>query len=204
MSEPLAVQFANTVGSRRSSRPQERLSSYAALIDWGVRAELFGRTEAARLNAEAEARPADARAAWKRAIALRDAVYRIFEGYGEGRGPEAGDLDVLNAALGECAVRRRLRLTPDGLCWIWAEAPEADLDWMLWPIAYSAAEVLTSSSLDRIKACPGEGCGWIFIDQSRNRSRRWCDMQSCGNREKARRHYHRGRTAPETTPPSAS
>ncbi len=204
MSEPLAVQFANTVGSRRSSRPQERISDYPALVEWGVGAELFGRTEAARLLAEAEARPAEAAAASARAKALRDAVYRIFEGVGEGKAPATDDLDVLNAALGECAVRRRLRQTSQGLCWTWAEAPEADLDWMLWPVAYSAAELLTSSSADRVKACPGEGCGWIFVDQSRNRSRRWCDMQSCGNREKARRHYHRGRTAPETTSPPGS
>ena len=204
MSEPLAVQFANTVGSRRSSRPQERLSSYGALVDWAVKAELFGRTEAARLKAEAEARPDEAEAARGRAVVLRDAVYRILENVGEGRTPAAADLDALNSALGECAVRRRLRLTPDGLCWTWAEAPESDLDWMLWPIAYSAAEVLTSSAADRIKSCPGEGCGWIFTDQSRNRSRRWCDMQSCGNREKARRHYHRGKSEAETTSPSAS
>ena len=67
MSEPLAVQFANTVGSRRSSRPLERISDYPALVEWGVGAELFGRTEAARLLAEAEARPAEAAAASARA-----------------------------------------------------------------------------------------------------------------------------------------
>ena len=204
MSEPLAVQFANTVGSRRSERPQERLASYDALIEWGVRAELFGRSEAARLRAEAQARPGDAESARTRALALRDAVYRLLEASGEGRLPAAGDLETLNAALGECAVRRLLRSTPEGLCWTWAEAPDGDLDWMLWPIAYSAAEVLTGSEADRVKACPGEGCGWIFIDQSRNRSRRWCDMQSCGNREKARRHYHRGKAAPETSAPRDS
>ena len=203
MSSPLAVQFANTVGGRRSSRPEERLSSYGALVDWGVKAELFGQTEAARLRAEAESRPGDAHAALARAVALRNAVYSLLEAVGEEKTPDSSDLDVLNAALGECAVRRRLRLTSDGLCWTWAEAPDGDLDWMLWPIAYSAAEVLTGSLAERVKACPGEGCGWIFVDQSRNRSRRWCDMQSCGNREKARRHYHRGKASPETsTPPS--
>ena len=203
MSSPLAIQFANTVGGRRSARPQERLPSYAALVDWGVKAELFGRTEAARLQAEAGSRPADAESAWSRALALRNAVYNLLEAVGEGRAPDAGDLEVLNSALGECAVRRRLRLTPEGLCWTWAEAPDGDLDWMLWPIAYSAAEVLTGSLAERVKACPGDGCGWIFVDQSRNRSRRWCDMQSCGNREKARRHYRRGK-APETSSPPSS
>lgn len=204
MSEPLAVQFANTVGSRRSSRPQERLSGYGALVDWGVKAELFGKSEAARLRTAAEARPADAQAALRRAVALRNALYSVLEATGEGKPPDSTDLDVLNVALGECAVRRRLRLTADGLCWTWAEAPDGDLDWMLWPIAYSAAEVLTGSLAERVKACPGEGCGWIFVDQSRNRSRRWCDMQSCGNREKARRHYHRGKPSTETSSSSTS
>ena len=203
MSDPLAIQFVNTVGSRRGSWREERISDYGALVEWAVGAELYGRTEAERLKREAEERPGEASDAWERALRLREAVYRILEAPSVSRSPDAADLDILNEALGECAVRRRLIAAPDGFCWAWAENPATDLNWMLWPIAYAAAELLTSSTLDRVKACPGDGCGWIFLDQSRNRSRRWCDMQSCGNREKARRHYHRGRTPPETSPSSA-
>ena len=68
---------------------------------------------------------------------------------------------------------------------------ERKLDQMLWPIIRSAAELLTSDKLDRVCECPGENCGWLFIDMSRNRSRRWCDMKDCGNRAKARRHYRK-------------
>lgn len=47
--------------------------------------------------------------------------------------------------------------------------------------------------IDRIKECPYPQCGRLFLDQSKNRSRRWCEMSMCGNRTKARRHYRRGK-----------
>jgi predicted RNA-binding Zn ribbon-like protein len=77
------------------------------------------------------------------------------------------------------------------LAWDWEdEGGSADL--MLWPIARSAADVLTSPrELARVRQCPGAGCGWVFLDETKNRSRRWCDMDVCGNRAKARRHYAR-------------
>ena len=63
---------------------------------------------------------------------------------------------------------------------------------MLWPVAWSAAELLAQGPLERIRECPGQDtCGWLFLDLSKNASRRWCDMRVCGNRAKARRHYER-------------
>ena len=69
--------------------------------------------------------------------------------------------------------------------WSWAE--EEALDCMLWPVVRSAAELLNSDLLSRVRVCPADDCAWLFLDQSRNRSRRWCDMSTCGNRSKARR-----------------
>jgi predicted RNA-binding Zn ribbon-like protein len=62
---------------------------------------------------------------------------------------------------------------------------------MLWPIASSAADLLTSERLKKVRLCEAKTCTWLFLDESRNHSRRWCDMKVCGNREKARRHYQR-------------
>ena len=198
--EPLVVQFVNTVGWRRTEAPRESVPAYLELIDWGVRQGLVGGTEADRLREESESRPAEAMAAYRRAIRLREALFRMFEAHASDGTPDPNDLEILNAALAESAGRRRLEATSEGFRWTWSEAAGTDLDWILWPAAYSAAELLTGEMLGRLKACPGEGCGWIFIDASRNRSRRWCDMQSCGNRAKARRHYHRSRTEADTTP----
>lgn len=186
----LAVDFVNTTSNRTGEAPSERLHSYADLVGWCVHAELFGNAEARRLRRDAEARPADATRALKCARELREAVYRIFLALSHGRGAAEADLAVLNDVLAEGMARRKLQVSDSGLCWTWAA--EADgLDWMLWPLAYSAAELLTSSDVDQLKQCNGPTCDWLFVDESRNHSRRWCDMRDCGNRAKARRHYHR-------------
>lgn len=75
---------------------------------------------------------------------------------------------------------------------------ELDLGLPRWPIVYSAAKLLASSGLDRVRQCAGDDCGWLFLDTSRNHSRRWCDMADCGNRAKARRHYRRTRSEANT------
>lgn len=186
----LAVDFVNTTSNRAGDAPSEHLHSYADLVAWCVRAELFGTTEATRLRTEAERRPADAQRALARALELREAVYRIFLAAAPGHSAAAADVGVLNGVLAQCMARRTLRTAECGMCWTWAgEADE--LDWILWPIAYSAAELLTSSDAALLKQCGGPTCDWLFVDESRNHSRRWCDMRDCGNRAKARRHYHR-------------
>jgi predicted RNA-binding Zn ribbon-like protein len=84
-------------------------------------------------------------------------------------------------------VQRRRRQ----LALAWRDADRTDLDRVLWEAAASAADLLTSPDLARVKTCPGAGCAWLFLDRSRNGTRRWCDMSVCGNRAKARRHYSR-------------
>ena len=66
---------------------------------------------------------------------------------------------------------------------------------VLGPISLSAITILTQGDLSRIKQCQGEKCGWLFFDTSKNKSRRWCEMEICGNRAKQRRHSARARRA---------
>jgi predicted RNA-binding Zn ribbon-like protein len=189
-----ALDFVNTLNDRTTGVPHERLRAYADLLEWCVRVELFGRTESRRLAALAEERPAAAESALVRARALREALFDVFDGEVRGAAPPEESLALLNEVLSEGMARRRLRSSPSckGYCWSWVEAPEG-LDWMLWPIANSAAELLTSSEIDRVKECGQDDCRWLFFDESKNRSRRWCTMEDCGNRAKARRHYRRRR-----------
>ena len=70
-------------------------------------------------------------------------------------------------------------------------AGKIDLDGILWRILWEAADLLTSDRLAQVKLCAGEDCGWLFLDASRNQSRRWCSMSDCGNRAKAKRYYRR-------------
>jgi predicted RNA-binding Zn ribbon-like protein len=190
----LALDFVNTTSRRESEAPKERLHAYGDLITWCARKELFGRTEAERLRAAAAQQPEAAAAVHARAVALREALYRIFSAVAAGREAAPTDMELLNGILREGIGRRQLRPGTNSYCWAWVEAPDG-LDWMLWPIAYSAAELLTSTQIERVKECDAEDCDWLFLDVSRNRSRRWCDMKDCGNRAKARRHYHKRRDA---------
>jgi predicted RNA-binding Zn ribbon-like protein len=189
----LCLDFANTADWHASRFPEEQLTSYAALVTWGRQAGQLAEPEAGALLQAAACRPEEAAATLARAIELREAIYRIFSAVAADDMPAADDLAFLNAALVEFLPRLRLAVVGGGFVWAWS-GPEEALDPMLWPVAWSAARLLTSSELDRVGACDGEGCGWLFWDTSRNRSRRWCDMQTCGNRAKARRHYRRSQS----------
>ncbi|MBL8148058.1 MAG: CGNR zinc finger domain-containing protein [Anaerolineae bacterium] len=130
------------------------------------------------------------------AFELRAAIFAVLSSAASQQPPPAAALATLNEALAE--VQGHLRLTADeaGARWTWVYSP-TDLAQMLGPVVWSAVEVLQSADRADLRVCEGHDCDWVFLDTSRNHSRRWCSMQSCGNRAKARRHYHRGRATPE-------
>jgi predicted RNA-binding Zn ribbon-like protein len=125
-------------------------------------------------------------------LSTREALHRVLVSLMRRRRPPADDLAALNVEL--AAARRRERLVPGaaGLEWEPAE-PGSRLDSVLWPVWRAAAALLTSGDASRLRQCGGEGCGWIFLDHSRNRSRRWCTMEDCGNVAKVRRFRQRRR-----------
>lgn len=133
-------------------------------------------------------------AAFEQAIRFREALYRVFAAIATGQSPGKDDLGAVNGVLAETLGRSRLASVDGGFAWAW-DGEESGLDRPLWAVAYAAAALLTGPQLGRARVCPGAGCGWLFLDTSRNRSRRWCDMGICGNRAKARRHYQRRRAA---------
>lgn len=187
----LCLDFANTVDWHASDRPEELLTSYGEFIAWSQRAGILTGEQAQSLLQQAAERPDEAEAAFKQAIALREAIYGIFAALAHGRSPQESDLSALNAALSEALVHARIALTEAGFDWQWAGDEDA-LDRPLWPIARSAADLLTSDEVQRVGQCADDrGCGWLFLDTSRNHSRRWCSIKDCGNRAKARRYYAR-------------
>lgn len=188
----LCLDFANTVDWRTADNPQERLNGYDDLVAWSRRAGLTPKQTALLLIEEAARRPAAASAVHKKAIDLRESIFRIFSSIAAGRKPDPADITTLNGVLSEAMSRLQVSSSAGGFTWTWKGA-EASLDQMIWPIVRSAAELLTSSELKRLGLCAGEGCGWLFFDTSKNRSRRWCAMEDCGNRAKARRHYKKSR-----------
>lgn len=157
---------------------------------YAVHAGAIDRQTAEGLMAAGRARPAEATEALREAVALREAMYRIFAAVAAGQEPPADDLEHLNRALARALPRRRLKARPGGFDWAWADEDAAVWERPLWPILASAAELLTSDELALVRRCADDECGWLFVDMSRNRSRRWCAMEDCGNRAKARRHYY--------------
>jgi predicted RNA-binding Zn ribbon-like protein len=183
------LDFANTLADRPRCT-KENLAEYGDLLRWGAEAGLLTPDEEERLRRRAARRPGEARETFRRAIELRETVYRIFSGLAAGRPPVGADLTSLNAALARALPNLRVRGAESGGRWAWAGRP-ASLDRPLWPVARSAADLLTSPDTRLVRECGSDRCSWLFLDRSRSGRRRWCDMQTCGNRAKARRHYER-------------
>jgi predicted RNA-binding Zn ribbon-like protein len=189
----LCLDFANSAQWHASESPRECLNSYEELLGWAGQAQLLSQQEVSQLRREAEQRGAEAAYILERAIRLRETIYDIFSAIAHARDPQEADLSALNAVLSETLPRLRLLFTGETYVWEWTASAD-DLDRMLWPVVRSAAELLTSDRLSRVGQCEDDrGCGWLFVDHSRNRSRRWCDMEDCGNRAKAKRYYERQR-----------
>lgn len=187
----LCLDFANTLGDRAAARPrEEELHSYADLVAWGEAAGILTGGEAADYLRLAERHPSNADVAFARAIALREAIYRLFSAIAAVTEPPADDLAAVNAAIAGAMMHARIVSVNGHFHREWAYDGSA-LDGMLRPVAWSAAELLTSDLLHRVRECAGERCSWLFLDSSKNGRRRWCSMETCGNRAKARRHRER-------------
>jgi len=184
----LCLDFCNSVGGKRGVRPREYLNSYQDFVSWSEQAALLDAGRAHELLRRATHRPSTGAAALKRAIRLREAIYRIFLSLGENKKPAEDDIGELNVELGRSLNRLRVSPGKNGFGWEW-NADAIEVDYPLGPIARSAADLLTSGrTLENIRQCQGDNCGWLFLDSSKNHSRCWCDMRDCGNRAKVRRH----------------
>jgi predicted RNA-binding Zn ribbon-like protein len=187
----LPLDFANTAEWHARADPVEKLKTYAHLLAWSTAAGLLSPSEAQVLFEESQRRPEDAKEVLEQAINLREAIYRTFSSLAAGGKPAHQDLAVINDSLADALSRARVEPTGEGYILGWTDE-ERRLGRMLWPILHATAELLTSEDLKRVGECADDrGCGFLFFDSSRNYSRRWCNMESCGNRAKAQRHYVR-------------
>ncbi|WP_051760639.1 CGNR zinc finger domain-containing protein [Herbidospora cretacea] len=170
------LDFANTVNARPVARR-----------DW------LNTPEEARTWADATGHALEEIGDLAPARAFRETVFRAFQPLAHGAEPPQADLDRIVAVFGEGVTRARLdrdfRL-------VWASPRTIEV--LVWEVAASAMELLTHGPLDRLGECPS--CGWLFLDVSKNRRRRWCSMTTCGSRDKSRRYYAGVRPAGSATP----
>jgi len=187
----LCLDLANTVDERGTDHQRELLPRYEDLLDWGVQAGALADAEAASLRNYAARHRAAAFNALRRIARVREALFELFSAVAGRRNIPADAFAVLNRVIREAFGNRCLERQAGRFVWAWRRAEPPDLDRVLWPVVWFAAELLISSDLDRVRQCAGTGCAWLFIDTSKNRTRRWCDMSVCGNRAKARRYQAR-------------
>ena len=186
----LAFDFANTAAGRDEAEPAEHLANADQLAAWAAHAGGVDQATARRLASALAREPAAAWKALREARRLREAIHGLGSALARREAPGRADLatvrDVARGAMAEA------ELTADGEGYAFDfSGASAELA-LLGPIAWSALDLLRQGNFDRIKQCPAPGCGWLFLDRSKNNSRRWCDMATCGNRSKAKRHRERG------------
>lgn len=193
----LCLDFANTLYGHRGTPLHEYLCEYRDLVLWSRHAGILDITQAEKLARLAALQPDHAARVFRHALAIRELIFRIFSALASGKSPNPADLTALNAARAEVLAHSTINRTQHGFSLDWDE-PGA-LDRMLWDIVLSAADLLTSERVGRVRECSGDACDWLFVDTSRNHMRRWCLMSVCGNRAKAHRFLRKRRTV--TTQP---
>lgn len=186
----VCLDFVNTVNDRLSS-PYDLLITYDDLLQWGQQAYILTAHEVEVLREEAGRHANEAAKVLQWAIIVRETIYHLFQGVIEDTKPQAADLATFNAARVETMSHACIIPENDGFVWSWQERDA--LERVVWPIVRSAADLLTSTELKDVRMCAAEDCGWLFLDTSKNHSRRWCDMKTCGNRAKVRKYYREKR-----------
>jgi predicted RNA-binding Zn ribbon-like protein len=184
----LALDFVNTMDWRLREPPVELLNSFEDLLRWARTAGILEPGDTRALRTWGESHPRLAARALEEAIDIREAMAAVFQAVARGEAIPPGPLARLDAACREAWAERALRASESAAKWEWRTVDAAR---PALAASLDAAHVLTSAQRERVRECGDAQCGWIFLDTSRNRSRRWCNMQGCGNRNKARRFYQR-------------
>ncbi len=187
--DDLCLGFANTRYYRGSDPPTETLGDLDALLAW-CRSNA-GLSAAGERALRRDWRNGAADAAFREALALREAIYRLFFSTAEDKTPAPADLDSLNRALRVAPERIGVARAGSGFAWRVRAIDEPGVPSLLAPVTWSAANLLTGPRLPRVRHCANERCLWLFLDDSKSGTRRWCSMSACGNRAKAHRHYVR-------------
>ena len=181
-----SLDFANTLDDRYNPNPDEHLPDYRALLSFAVASKFIDKETEERLAKTALSRPHEAVAAHAFALSLREAIFAVASALVEGRPPNFGDLQIIARAQASAHAAGEL-IYDDGFRWSW-ESSSRMLDLPLWQLADTTVDLFGRQDLSRLRMCAADDCAWLFLDETRNRSRKWCDMSTCGNRAKVARY----------------
>ena len=191
--DDLCLAFANTLCWRGRPKPSEGLGGIEDLLRWLAETANIPAGAIEMAASRLDRRPAEANTLFGAAIEMREAIYRIFAACAASEPVSNKDLALLNGALGEAPPREKLAQSDRGFAWEAKEVPISAAG-LLAPVLWSAADLLTHADRRRVRRCANDACLWLFVDESKAETRRWCDMSSCGNRAKSRRHYLKTKT----------
>jgi predicted RNA-binding Zn ribbon-like protein len=182
----LALDFANTVDDPGGPNHFDHIQNISRLLSWARNVKVLSEQGYDDLAALAQSRPSVAAASLRRAAVLRHSVQLVFGAIADGQViPEPSWRD-LRRSIAASVSQAALRADHNQVRLVW---DIASLDAVTWPIGYAAHELLTGGQLGRIKRCAG--CHWLYVDHSKNSSRRWCTMDDCGKAVKMRRYVER-------------
>lgn len=187
-----ALDFVNTVTARDTPTPLDWLDGYGRLLEW---AALAGAPDAAsleRLRELAANAPRSAAGALARARRVRAALHRVFAALIGGETPPAGPLDEIDTAWKKAVGRAHLVCHADRVAAV-LDVERSGLELVADALVLHAIDLLRDFPKERARVCLGQKCGWLFIDTSKGGRRVWCDMATCGNVAKGRRHHARRR-----------
>ena len=187
----LAIEFQHTelepVAGPVDPAGPTALLEYEDLLGWAQRYGGLSDGDARALRRAARSDPGSARRAFDRALQLRQTLDAVFRAIADGAQPPATSTMQLSTAEVDALAHGQVVPRDGGFGWAWIDA--TSLERPLWPVIHDAMELLLRGPLERVKACGG--CRYLFIDESKNRSRRWCSMSTCGTHEKVRRYVAR-------------
>ncbi len=184
----VALDFANTLDHRYDpAKRLELLSSYERFLAFAGQSGILTPVQVRQLLGETS--EAAATEALAQIVDLREAVHFLFLSVATGDAPPRDALDTLNRWLAEARAARTLAWEKGQFAW--RAQTVGTLVAPLYPVIFAAADLLTSPDLAFVRECSAESCRWLFLDRSKNHSRRWCDMKICGNRAKAQRFHSR-------------
>jgi predicted RNA-binding Zn ribbon-like protein len=187
----LCLDFANTVSNHRALNPGEKLRTFEDLIVWCHRAGILDESASNEMLRQGAIAPAQGERLLHLAVDFREALYRAFCEISQGKQASKCDLEVINALLARTPITLQIGTEGERLVCV-RTGCMLDEARLLGPVAWSAAELLGSNkSLGKVRECAGEQCGWLFLDMTKNHSRRWCAMDDCGCKAKAKRYYRR-------------
>ena len=189
----VALDFANTLDFRYNERRRvELLPTYARFLEFAAQAGLISASGKRKLLRNTTGSAAGRRL--KQIVEIRDALYRMFLAAVNGKPPNPSCLRIYNSYLRDLYVAKEIIWRKSGVIRSSADLTTTSLG-PIWPILESAGTLLTSRDRSHIRECGDQSCRWLFLDTSKNHSRRWCSMDICGSRSKARRYYARQKVA---------